>query len=179
MQSTDDSSIRSALKDDDAAILVSSRALADYFEAVVEASEATAQTAANWVIGDLSAALNRDGLEIGQSKILAPELAGLLNRIHDRSISGKIAKQVFDEMWQGAASADEVIDAKGLKQITDSSAIEAVVDRVIAANPGQVAEYRSGKDKLIGFFVGQVMKETQGQANPAQVNQILKDKLNG
>ena len=93
------------------------------------------------------------------------------------TISGKIAKQVFEAMWDGEGTADEVIEAKGLKQITDSSAIEAAVDKVIAANPGQVAEYQAGKDKLIGFFVGQVMKETKGQANPGQVNQILKEKL--
>jgi aspartyl-tRNA(Asn)/glutamyl-tRNA(Gln) amidotransferase subunit B len=132
---------------------------------------------ANWVVGDLSGALNKDGLDIGASKISAQELAGLLTRIADHTISGKIAKQVFEAMWEGEGSADEVIEAKGLKQITDSSAIEAVVDKVIEANPGQVAEYQAGKDKLIGFFVGQVMKETKGQANPGQVNQILKAKL--
>ena len=103
--------------------------------------------------------------------------AGLLTRIHDNTISGKIAKQVFESMWSEGDSADEIIEARGLKQITDSSAIEAVVDRVIEAHPGQVAEYKAGKDKLIGFFVGQVMKETRGQANPGQVNQILKAKL--
>lgn len=167
------------LKEDDAAILVSSRPLADYFEAVVAASDASAQVSANWVIGDLSAVLNRDGAEIGDSRIVASDLAGLLNRIHDNTISGKIAKQVFEAMWEGGGSADDVIAVKGLKQITDSSAIEAVVEKVIDANPGQVAEYRSGKDKLIGFFVGQVMKQTQGQANPGQVNKILKDKLRG
>ncbi len=165
------------LKNDDADILTASRALADYFESVVAAADATAQVAANWVIGDLSGALNRDGLDISDSKITAGELAGLVNRIADDTISGKIAKQVFEAMWSGEGSADEVIEAKGLKQITDSSAIEAVVDKVIADNPGQVAEYKAGKDKLIGFFVGKVMQETKGQANPGQVNQILKDKL--
>jgi aspartyl-tRNA(Asn)/glutamyl-tRNA(Gln) amidotransferase subunit B len=165
------------VKDDDADILTVSRALADYFEEVVAASDTTAQVVANWIIGDLSGALNRDGLEIGDSKIAAADLAGLLNRIADDTISGKIAKQVFEAMWNGEGSADEVIESKGLKQITDSSAIEAVVDTVIAENPGQVAEYKAGKDKLIGFFVGKVMQATQGQANPGQVNQILKDKL--
>jgi len=165
------------LKGDDAAILTASRALADYLEAVVAASDATPQIAANWVIGDLSAALNRDGKDIGESNISAAGLAGLLNRIHDNTISGKIAKQVFEAMWDGEGSADEVIEAKGLRQITDASAIEAVVDKVIAANPGQVAEYQAGKDKLIGFFVGKVMQETGGQANPGQVNQVLRDKL--
>ena len=165
------------LKADDAAILTVSRSLADYFESVAGAADAKPQIAANWVIGDLAGALNRDGLDIGDSKISAGELAGLVNRIHDNTISGKIAKQVFEAMWNGEGSADDVIDAKGLKQITDSSAIEAVVDKVIAENPGQVAEYKAGKDKLIGFFVGKVMQETKGQANPGQVNQILKDKL--
>jgi len=165
------------VKADDADILTVSRALADYFEEVVEASDATAQVVANWIIGDLSGALNRDALEIGDSKIAAADLAGLLNRIADDTISGKIAKPVFEAMWNGEGSADEVIESKGLKQITDSSAIEAVVDTVIAENPGQVAEYKAGKDKLIGFFVGKVMQATQGQANPGQVNQILKDKL--
>ena len=165
------------LKGEDAGILTASRAVADYFEAVVAASDAKAQLAANWVMGELSAAMNRDGLEIGKSNVAADALAGLLNRIHDNTISGKIAKQVFEAMWAGEGSADDVIAAQGLQQITDSSAIEAVVDKVIDGNPGQVAEYRAGKEKLIGFFVGQVMKETGGQANPGQVNKILKDKL--
>ena len=165
------------VKNDDAAILTISRPVADYFEAAAKATEANAQTVANWVVGDLSGALNKDGLDIGESKVSAGELGGLLTRVHDHTISGKIAKQVFEAMWAGEGSADEVIEAKGLRQITDSSAIEAVVDKVIEANPGQVAEYKAGKKKLIGFFVGQVMKETQGQANPGQVNQILKAKL--
>ena len=165
------------VKDDDADILTASRALADYFEEVVETADATAQVVANWVIGDLSGALNREALDIGDSKIVAADLAGLINRIADNTISGKIAKQVFEAMWNGEGTADEVIESKGLKQITDSSAIEAAVDKVIAENPGQVAEYKAGKDKLIGFFVGKVMQATQGQANPGQVNQILKDKL--
>lgn len=165
------------LKGDDAEILTASRALADYYEAVVAATDATAQIAANWVIGELAGALNRDGKGIGESNISAADLAGLVNRIHDNTISGKIAKQVFEAMWDGEGSADEIIAAKGLQQITDSAAIEAVVDKVIADNPGQVAEYQAGKDKLIGFFVGKVMQETKGQANPGQVNQILKDKL--
>ena len=167
------------LKNDDAAQLTVSRALADYFEAAARATPAKAQLVANWVLGDLAGALNKDGLEIADSRIPAEGLAGLVTRIHDNTISGKIAKQVFEAMWNGEGSADEVIEAQGLKQITDSSAIEAVVDKVIAANPGQVAEYRVGKDKLIGYFVGQVMKETKGQANPGQVNKILKDKLSG
>jgi aspartyl-tRNA(Asn)/glutamyl-tRNA(Gln) amidotransferase subunit B len=166
-----------ALKKDDAAQLTISRPVADYFEAAAGATEARAQVVANWVVGELSGALNKDGLDIGDSRVTAADLAGLVTRIHDNTISGKIAKQVFEAMWAGEGSADEVIEARGLKQITDASAIEAVVDKVIAANPGQAAEYKAGKDKLIGFFVGQVMKETGGQANPGQVNQILKAKL--
>jgi len=179
------------LKPDDAAILTASITLADYFETVAAATEATAQVAANWVTGDLAGALNRDGLDIDASKITAEDLAGLLDSIADNTISGKIAKEVFDEMWNigsvgshkinvpsgGLSLAGQIIKDLGLEQITDSSAIESVVDAVIAANPGQVAEYKSGKDKLIGFFVGQVMKETGGKANPAQVNKILKQKL--
>ena len=165
------------LKSDDAAILTASRTLADVYEGVVKATDATAQVAANWVIGDLGAALNRDGLDISDSKISSNELAGLVDRIHDDTISGKIAKQVFEAMWDGEGSADDVIESKGLKQITDSGAIELVVDKVIADNLDQVAEYKAGKDKLIGFFVGKVMQETKGQANPGQVNQILRDKL--
>jgi aspartyl-tRNA(Asn)/glutamyl-tRNA(Gln) amidotransferase subunit B len=165
------------LREDDAAILTMSRALADYFEVVAAAAEAKPQVAANWVIGDLSGALNKEGIEIEACRISAEDLAGLINRIHDHTISGKIAKEVFEAMWGGEGSADDVIETRGLKQITDTSAIEAIVDKVIEANPGQVAEYKAGKHKLIGFFVGQVMKETGGKANPGQVNEILKSKL--
>ena len=165
------------IREEDAGILTMSRALADYFEAVAAAVETKPQVAANWVIGDLSGALNKEGIEIEESRVSTQHLAGLINRIHDNTISGKIAKEVFEAMWGGEGSADEVIEARGLKQITDTSAIEAIVDKVIEANPGQVAEYKAGKDKLIGFFVGQVMKETGGKANPGQVNEILKTKL--
>ena len=165
------------LKVDDADILTASRATADYFESAAAATSAKPQVVANWVIGDLSAALNRDGIEVDECKISAANLAGLVDRIADNTISGKIAKEVFDAMWAGEGTADAIIEAKGLKQITDTSAIESVVDEVIAANPSQVAEYQSGKDKLIGFFVGQVMQKTGGKANPGQVNQILKAKL--
>jgi aspartyl-tRNA(Asn)/glutamyl-tRNA(Gln) amidotransferase subunit B len=165
------------IKQDDAAILTVSRSLADYFEAVVAVSEAKPQVVANWVIGDLSGALNKEGLEIEACRIPAEDLAGLINRIQDNTISGKIAKEVFEAMWAGEGTADAVIEARGLKQITDTSAIEAIVDKVIAANPGQAEEYRAGKEKLIGFFVGQVMKETGGKANPGQVNAILRTRL--
>jgi aspartyl-tRNA(Asn)/glutamyl-tRNA(Gln) amidotransferase subunit B len=166
-----------SIKSDDADILTASRAMADYYEAAVAATDAGAQVVANWVLGELSGALNRDGLEIDASQIAAADFAGLLDRITDNTISGKIAKEVFDAMWSGEGTADAIIEAKGLKQITDTSAIEAIVDEVIAANPSQLAEYQSGKDKLIGFFVGQVMQKTGGKANPGQVNQILKAKL--
>lgn len=167
------------LKADDAGILALSRALADYFEAAAAATDANAQVVANWIIGDLSGALNKDGLDIEQSRIVAADLAGLVTRINDNTISGKIAKEVFEAMWAGEGSADDVIESRGLKQITDSSAIEAAVDKVIADNPGQVAEYQAGKEKLIGFFVGKVMQATGGKANPGQVNKMLKDKLSG
>jgi len=167
------------IKQDDAAILVVSKATADYFEEASASADAPAQVVANWVIGDLSGALNKEGVEIEDSRIPAEELAGLINRIHDNTISGKIAKEVFEAMWGGEGSADDIIEARGLRQITDSSAIEAIVDKVIEANPGQVAEYRAGKEKLIGFFVGQVMKETGGKANPGQVNEILRSRLGG
>jgi aspartyl-tRNA(Asn)/glutamyl-tRNA(Gln) amidotransferase subunit B len=167
------------IRDDDADILTLSRALADYFESVAGATAAKPQVAAHWVIGDLSGALNKEGLEIEDSRISAKDLAGLIDRIHDNTISGKIAKEVFEAMWNGEGSADEVIETRGLKQITDSSAIEAIVDKVIEANPGQAAEYRAGKEKLLGFFVGQVMRETGGKANPGQVNAMLKSKLSG
>ena len=167
------------LKPADAEILTVSRAAADYFEKLAERTDASPQLAANWVIGDLSAALNKESIDIGNSKIEAAALAGLLNRVADSTISGKIAKEVFDAMWAGEGDADAIIEARGLKQITDTSAIEGIVDAVIAANPGQVAEYRGGKDKLLGFFVGQVMKETGGKANPDQVNEILRKKLSG
>ena len=166
------------LSDYDANLLTASRALAAYFEQVA-ATCGDAKLAANWIGGDLSAALNKAGLEIGDSPISASALAGLLARIQDRTLSGKLAKQVFEAMWAGEGDADAVIAAKGLRQITDTSAIETLIDAIIAANPGQVEQYRAGKDKLFGFFVGQVMRASKGQANPEQVNELLKAKLAG
>jgi len=136
-----------------------------------------AKLCANWIMGDLSAQLNKDGLEIAVSPISAAQLAGLLKRIQDGTISGKIAKEVFAAMWAGEGDADAIIEAKGLKQVSDSGAIEKIVDDIIASNPAQVAEYRSGKEKVFGFFVGQAMKASKGKANPAQLNEILKKKL--
>ena len=166
-----------SLRAADAEVLTTNRTTADFFEATNSKTGAGAQVVANWIIGDLSAALNREGLDIDQSRIQADQLAGLLERIADNTISGKIAKEVFEAMWAGEGSADQVIDARGLQQITDSSAIDAIVDAVIDANPDQVKQYRSGKDKLLGFFVGQVMKETGGKANPGQVNAALRKRL--
>lgn len=164
------------LSAEDAHKLTLSRPLADYFEAVVGAG-ADAKMAANWVTVELAGALNKAGLELEDSPVKPEQLGGLLIRIGDNTISGKIAKQVFEAIWNGEGDADQVIEAKGLKQITDSSAIEAIVDEVIAANPKQVEQFRGGKEKLLGFFVGQVMKQTQGKANPAEVNKILLGKL--
>lgn len=161
----------------DAEVLTQSRALADYFEEVTVAAGGNAQQAANWVTGELTAAMNRDGLEISEQSLTPEQLGGLLRRIDDGTISGKIAKEVFEAMWTGEGSADEVIAARGLTQITDTSAIDAIVDAVIEANPQQVADYRAGKEKIIGFLVGQVMKESRGKANPGQVNESLKRKL--
>jgi aspartyl-tRNA(Asn)/glutamyl-tRNA(Gln) amidotransferase subunit B len=164
----------------DAGVLSASRELGAYFEAVIaKAGPSHAKLAANWVMGELSSALNRDGLDIDASRVSPQALAGLLARIVDQTISGKIAKDVFEAMWSEGGDADAIIAAKGLKQISDSGAIDAAIDAVMAANPGQLAEYRSGKDKLFGFFVGQVMKATQGKANPAQLNELLKAKLGG
>jgi aspartyl-tRNA(Asn)/glutamyl-tRNA(Gln) amidotransferase subunit B len=162
----------------DAGVLSASRELGDYFEAVVAATGTPhAKLAANWIMGELSGALNRDAVEITAAKVGPKELSGLLARINDGTISGKIGKEVFEAMWSTGAAADAIIESKGLKQITDAGAIEAVIDAVIAANPRQLADYRAGKDKLFGFFVGQVMKATGGKANPAQLNELLKARL--
>jgi aspartyl-tRNA(Asn)/glutamyl-tRNA(Gln) amidotransferase subunit B len=164
------------LSEYDANLLSASRNLADYFESVA-LRIADPKLAANWVNGELAAALNKAGKEIGESPLSARMLAGLLRRIQDRTVSGKLAKQVFEAIWNGEGDADTVIDARGLRQITDASAIGVVIDEILAANPGQVTQYRSGKDKVFGFFVGQVMKATKGKANPSLVNALLKHKL--
>lgn len=166
-----------ALSSYDAEVLSASKQLADFYEAVVSESAGDPKLCANWVSGDFAAALNKSGCELAESGVQAPALAGLIKRIEDKTISGKIAKEVFEAMFNGEGSADQIIEQKGLKQITDSSAIEAIIDQIIADSPQQVEQYRGGKDKLFGYFVGQVMKQTQGKANPAQVNEILKSKL--
>jgi aspartyl-tRNA(Asn)/glutamyl-tRNA(Gln) amidotransferase subunit B len=168
-----------ALSAYDAAVLTVSRELADYYEALVRAAPQDPKLAANWVMGELAGALNRESLEIGASRMPAERLAGLLIRIGDQTISGKLAKEVFEAMWSGGSDADRVIEERGLRQITDSSAIERVIDEAMQKNPAQLAEYRAGKDKLFGFFVGQVMKATGGRANPAQLNELLRRKLGG
>jgi len=160
----------------DAGILTVSREMADYFEKVAELSGA-AKTAANWMMGEVSKALNANEIEIQGCPVSADMLAGMIKRIEDKTISGKIAKEVFEAMWNGEGDADAVIDKKGLKQITDTGTIEALVDEVIANNPSQVEEFKAGKEQLIGFFVGQIMKASKGKANPGQVNQMLKEKL--
>ena len=169
-----------ALSAYDAGVLSASRELGGYFEAVVtELGAPHAKLAANWVMGELSSALNSDGVEITAAKVSPAHLCALLRRIVDATISGKIAKDVFEAMWSEGKAADAIIEAEGLKQITDTGAIEGVIDAVIAANPKQLADFRAGKDKLFGFFVGQVMKATGGKANPAQLNDLLKVKLGG
>ena len=161
----------------DAGLLTASKGLAAYYEALVAAGNGDAKTCANWVMGDLSAALNRNELDIAGSPVSSRQLAALIQRIADGTLSGKLAKEVFEALWQGEGEVDAIIEARGLKQVSDSSAIEAIVDEILATNPNQVAEYRSGKDKMFGFFVGQAMKAMKGKANPQQLNDILKRKL--
>jgi len=161
----------------DAGVLTATRAMADYYELVVRDSGADPKIAANWVAVELSGLLNSENKEISASPVTAALMAGLLKRLADNTISGKIAKDVLVAMWAGEGDADAVIAKKGLKQITDSGAIEKAVDEVIANNPKQLEQYRAGKEALFGFFVGAVMKATQGKANPAQVNELLKKKL--
>ncbi len=163
----------------DAAVLTATHELAKYFEDTVRHLGGSPKLAANWVMGEVSAALNRDGIDIAASPVGPAALAGLLKRIEDNTISGKIAKEVFEAMWSGHGDADQIIESRGLKQITDTSRIEVMIDEVIAKNPQQLAQFRAGKDKLFGFFVGQVMMVSKGKANPAQVNEILKRKLAG
>jgi len=163
----------------DAGVLSASRELAAYYEELVRAAPADPKLAANWVMGELAAVLNKEGLEVSSGRMPAARLGELLGRVQDGTVSGKIAKEVFELMWSHGSSADEVIESKGLRQITDSAAIARAIEEVMAKNPAQLAEYRAGKDKLFGFFVGQVMKATGGKANPAQLNELLRSKLRG
>ncbi len=162
----------------DAGVLVAERETAAYFESAVAGGGARdAKQAANWVTGALFGALNREGVEIGASPVDADKLGGLLDLIQDGTISGRIAKDVFDAMWESGKDAAAIVEEKGLKQISDSGAIEAMLDQVIADNPGQVEQFKSGNEKVLGWFVGQIMKASQGKANPAMVNQLLRKKL--
>ncbi len=161
----------------DAGVLVAEKEVADYFEAVAAGRDA--KLAANWVIGELFGQLNRTGKDLAESPVGAAALGELIDLIKDGTISNRIAKEVFEEMFETGKAAKAIVEEKGLTQVSDSGAIEAAIDAVIAANPDKVAEYRSGKDKLFGFFMGQVMKETQGKANPGVVTDVLKAKLNG
>ena len=165
------------LSADDAGVLVAERETEEYFEQV--AAGRAGKLAANWVMGELFAALNAAGLEIAASPVSAAQLGGLVDRVADNTLSRRIAKEVFEIMFESGGEADAIIEAQGLKQVSDSGAIEAVVDQIIADNPDKVAEYKSGRDKLMGWFVGQVMKASQGKVNPQMANDMLNKKLNG
>ena len=151
--------------------------MADYFESVVKESGDQPKLAANWVMGELLGALNKAGLEITESPITSAQLGKLIARIADNTISGKIAKTIFEALWNQEGDVDEIIEKRGLKQVTDTGAIEKLIDEIIAANPEQVADYRAGKEKLFGFFVGQAMKASGGKINPKQLNELLKKML--
>jgi aspartyl-tRNA(Asn)/glutamyl-tRNA(Gln) amidotransferase subunit B len=140
-------------------------------------SNKNSKLCANWVMGELSASLNKNQLEIENSPVSAQALSQLVLRISDNTISGKIAKDVFKVMWENNGSADEIIESKGLKQMTDTGAIEAIVDEIITNNAPQVEQFKSGNEKILGFFVGQAMKASQGKANPKLLNQLLRKKL--
>ncbi len=166
------------LSEYDARVLSADRATADFYEAVVAAS-GDAKLSANWVSVDLQAHLNKTEIDIGQSPVTPVQLGGLIKRILDNTISSKIAKTVFEAMLAGEGDADAIIENRGLKQVSDSGAIESMVDEVIANNPEQVQQYREGKEKVFAFFIGQIMKASKGKANPGQVNDILRRKLAG
>ena len=157
----------------DAGVLTSSKAMAKYFEVLVAAVGSEAKVCANWVMGELSAALNRAELTIVASPVSAEQLAALIRRIADGTLSGKLAKEVFEALWQVEGDVDAIIEARGLKQVSDAGAIETVVTQVLAANPDQVAEYRAGKEKMLGYLIGQAMKAMKGKANPQQLNEVL------
>ncbi len=166
-----------ALSAEDAEGIVYERASADFFESCCKQTKAKPAIVFNWMNAELSGLINKAGIKLSESPIDAPALAGLLNRLQDNTISGKIAKEVLADMWDGKGSADEIIEAKGLKQITDSGAIENIVKEILAKHPAQVEQYQAGEQKMIGFFVGQVMKASQGKANPKQANEILRKLL--
>jgi aspartyl-tRNA(Asn)/glutamyl-tRNA(Gln) amidotransferase subunit B len=165
----------------DAATLTATRAMAGFFEdAVSAAGKDSAKTCANWVMGELAARLNRDECDIADSPVSAVQLAGMVRRVADGTLSSKLAKEVFEALWTGEAKdADAVIEARGLKQVSDASAIGPIIDEVLAANPKSVEEFRAGKEKAFNALVGQIMKATKGKANPQQVNDLLRQKLSG
>jgi aspartyl-tRNA(Asn)/glutamyl-tRNA(Gln) amidotransferase subunit B len=165
------------LSDYDADVLTSQKSLADYFEDMLTGNNINAKLCANWVMGELSALLNKNQIEIQNSPVSAQDLSLLVQRIEDSTISGKIAKDVFKAMWNGEGNAEDIIESKGLRQMNDLGAIENIVDDIIANNTLQVEQYKSGNEKIIGFFVGQIMKATHGKANPKQVNELLRKKL--
>ena len=164
------------LSDYDADLLAADKDLANFFEAVTKVSNSP-KLSANWIMGELSAELNNENLSINESKITSNQLGQLILRIEDGTISGKIAKEIFEKLWSSDNEVDEIIQGEGLEQVTDDKEIESMIDEVINNNPEQLKQYRSGKDRLFGFFVGQVMKASQGKANPKQVNDILRKKL--
>ena len=164
------------LSEYDADLLAADKDLANFFEAVVKVSNSP-KLSANWIMGELSAELNNENLSINESKITSNQLGQLILRIEDGTISGKIAKEIFEKLWSSDNEVDEIIQGEGLEQVTDDKEIESMIDKVINNNPEQLEQYRSGKDRLFGFFVGQVMKASQGKANPKQVNDILRKKL--
>lgn len=161
----------------DANVITQDVLMVEYFESLIKTTKIDPKQAANWLMTTLLGALNKSDLSIDQSPVAPEALAGLLDRIADQTISGNIAKKVFEAMWHGEGTADDIIEAQGLKQVTDTSAIEALVDQVLAESPAQIAEYKAGKEKMFGYFVGQVMKLSKGKANPQQINTILKKKL--
>ena len=165
------------LSEYDAGVLTTSLELSAYFESAIKHLPGQAKLCANWIMVDLLGRLNREELEIGQSPVSAERMAGLVRRVADGTVSGKMAKEIFEALWQGEGDADQIIERRGLRQISDTGALEDMVDQIIAANPAQVAEFRSGKDKAFNFLVGQAMKASKGKANPAQLNEILKRRL--
>ncbi len=169
------------LSEYDSGVLTAQKEMADYFETCVKAADGEAKLSSNWITGELAAALNKENKDITESPVSAEILGGMVKRIKDDTISGKIAKQVFEAMWNGEGDADSIIESKGLKQVTDTGAIEKLVDDVIANSPDQVAQFQAAPEekqgKLIGYFVGQIMKQSQGKANPKQVNELLKEML--
>ena len=169
------------LSEYDSGYLVANKDTADYFEAAESAAPGEAKLVANWIMGELGAALNRNHIGINDGKVSAEMLGGLVKRIADGTISNKIARQVFEALWRGEGNVDDIIEKQGLKQLTDSGEIGRLVDAVIAENSAQVEQYRNAppekRGKMIGYFVGQVMKKSKGKANPKQVNQLLSERL--